>query len=164
MSRRILSALLIAILSFSLCACNPQQASNENEVEITFVNNCGDDIYGIQIEYLVDRQRIGGISASVDPDMTKPFEKNDKIYFGAPELDMAEDNSDIPFGMLVYIFLEDGHSVPIKFMLEWTAEYNKEYVFTLSGSEKSGYTIARAGTDFACTMTSWGELPAELLE
>lgn len=164
MSKRILAALLIAILAFSLCACNPQQTHNENEVKISFVNNSGDDIYGIQIEYLVDRQRIGGISASADPDMTKPFGKNEKIYFGVPELFVAEGNSDIPFGMLVYIFLEDGHSVPIKFMWEWTAEYNTEYTFEVSGTEETTFSITKVGNNFDCTVTSWDDLPKELIE
>lgn len=164
MSKRILSVLLIAILTFTLCACNQQQTNSENEVKISFVNNSGDDIYAIQIEYLVDRQRIGVISASADPDMTKPLGKNEKIYFGVPELSVAEEDSDIPFGMLVYIFLEDGHSVPIKYMWEWTAEYKTEYTFEVSGAEETTFSITKVGNNFDCTVTSWDDLPKELIE
>ncbi len=156
--------LLVAIMILSSACSSSHRNLPENQVNISFVNEATDSVYGIQIEYLIDRVRIGGIGASRDSDMTVPFERNEKIYCGIPEKMVLEGAETIPFGMLVYVTVEDQHSVPVKFMCEWTAEYNSEYIFILGGSEKDGYTITRTGRDFSCTMTSWDELPSELLE
>lgn len=156
--------LLVAIMISSTACSSPKRNQPEKQVKISFVNEATDSVYGIQVEYLVDRVRIGGMEASNDSEMTKPFERNEKIYCGIPEKMVLEGAETIPFGMLVYVTVEDQRSVPVKFMWEWTAEYSKEYTFTLSGFQKSGYTITRTGSDFSCTMTSWDELPSELLE
>ncbi len=156
--------LLVAIMISSSACSSSQRNQPENQVKISFVNEAADSVYGIQIEYLVDRVRIGGMEASNDPEMTEPFERNEKIYCGIPEKMILEGAETIPFGMLVYVTVEDQRSVPVKFMWEWTAEYNSEYIFMLGGSEKDGYTITRTGRDFSCTMTSWDELPSKFLE
>lgn len=164
MRSRLLVVLLTVILVISLCACSIQEPPDETEVGITFLNNSSDDIYCIQIEYLVNRMRIGGISASADPGMTMPLKKDEKVYFGVSEQFIEEYESNIPFGMLVYVFPEEGNSVPIKFLWEWSADFNTEYNFSISGSEENGYAVNREGDAFMCTVTPWDELPAELLE
>ena len=163
--KRICAILLLVAIMISSTACSsPKRNQPENQVKISFVNEATDSVYGIHIEYLVDRVRIGGMEASNNPEMTEPFERNEKIYCGIPEKMVLEGAETIPFGMLVYVTVEDQRSVPVKFMWEWTAEYNSEYIFILGGSEKEGYTISNLGSGFACTVTSWDELPAELLE
>lgn len=156
--------LLVAIMILSSACSSSHRNLPENQVNISFVNEATDSVYGIQIEYLIDRVRIGGMEASYDPEKTHPFERNEKIYCGIPEKMVLEGAETIPFGMLAYVTVEDQRSVPVKFMWEWTAEYNSEYIFILGGSEQEGYTVASVGTDFACTVTSWDELPDELLE
>lgn len=163
--KRISAIFLLVAIMISTSACSSLRRNQpENQVKISFVNEATDSVYGLQIEYLVDRVRIGGIGASRDSDMTVPFERSEKIYCGIPEEMVSEGAETIPFGMLVYVIVEDQRSVPVKFMWEWTAEYNSEYIFILGGSEKEGYTISNSGSGFACTVTSWDELPAELLE
>lgn len=164
MIKRIFAVLLSTIMIVSLCACVQKSADENKEVTVSFVNNSDDDVYAIQLEYLVDRQRIGGVSASADPNMTKPFEKGEKVYFGIPKLSAVSEKSCIQFGMLVYVFLEEVQSVPIKFMWEWTARYETEYTFELGGFEETTFTVNKVGNDFNCTVTPWDELPKELLE
>ncbi len=161
-----ISAILLLVAIMILCSACSSSHRNlpENQVKISFVNEATDSVYGMHIEYLIDRVRIGGMEASNDPEMTQPFERNEKIYCGIPEKMVLEGAETIPFGMLVYITVEDQRSVPVKFMWEWTAEYNLEYIFILGGSEKEGYTISNSGSGFACTVSSWDELPDELLE
>lgn len=163
MKRRMQLVLITVVLLFSLSACN-QQPSKDNEVTVSIVNNSKDEIYGIRIEYFVDRQWLGGILASADPDMTKPFEKSEKMYFGVPKLNENESSSDIPFGMLVYVYLEDSRNVPIQFMWEWSAEYNTEYTFEVSGTEETVFSLNKIGNGFECTVTSWDDLPKEFIE
>ncbi|MBO5015127.1 MAG: hypothetical protein J6C92_04865 [Bacteroidaceae bacterium] len=163
--KRISAILLLIAIMISTSSCSSLRRNQpENQVKISFVNEAADSVYGIQIEYLIDRVRIGGMEASNDPEMTEPFERNEKIYCGIPEKMVLEGAETIPFGLLVYVTVEDQRSVPLKFMWEWTAEYNSEYIFILGGSEKDGYTVSSSGSGFACTVTSWDKLPAELLE
>ncbi len=96
--------------------------------------------------------------------MTKVFKHGDKIYCGVPEKIALEGADEVPFGLLVYVILEDQREVAVKFMWEWTAEYNKEYAFSLIGSEDKGYTITQIGKDFDCKVTPWESLLDEPLE
>ena len=163
MRKRILAALLAAVLIFSLSACN-QKETVANEITVSVVNQCDAEIYGVRIEYFVDRQWLGGILASADPDMTKPFDKGDKMYFGVPKLDVQESSSDVPFGMLVYVYLEDERSIPIRFFWEWSAEYDAEYAFEISGTEETGFSLERIGNGFEVQITSWDDLPEDFFE
>ena len=66
------------------------------------------------------------MEASNDPEMTEPFERNEKIYCGIPEMMVLEGDETLLFGMLVYITVEDQRLVPTKKALPKIFLHKKE--------------------------------------
>ena len=66
--------------------------------------------------------------------------------------------------MLEYVYVEGQRAVSVRFLWEWTAAYNTEYVFSLGGSEEEWYSIVKNGGTFDCVVIPWSELPSENIE
>ena len=153
----------IALLSMLLCitAC---QTKPQTEVTTDVVISLeSDGVYGIVIEYSVDRTRLGGQMASCDPEMTKPLPKEEHTIkfaeqgFGEPyTLDSGK------FGVLVVVVLENGEEIPLQYLWEWDAAYGEQYHFTLTGDKENGFVLT-ASDDVDCTITPWAELPSDFL-
>lgn len=153
----------IALLSMLLCitACNNKpQAEVTTDVVISLES---DGVYGIVIEYSIDRTRLGGQIASCDPEMTKPLPKEEHtIKFaeqGFGELYTLDNGK---FGILVVVVLENGKEIPLQYLWEWDAVYGEKYHFTLTGNKENGFVFTRTD-DVDCTITPWDELPSDFL-
>ena len=102
-------------------------------------------MYGIVIEYSVDRPSVCGQMASFDPEMKKPLPKEEHVIkfaeqgFGKPyTLDRGK------FGILAVVVLENSEEIPLQYLWEWNAAYGKQYHFTLSGDKGMDWSTVHA--------------------
>ena len=108
--KKTLCVLSIFLMLTSLFACSNKKGTEKTTDVVISLES--DGVYGIVIEYSVDRTRLGGQMASCDPEMTKPLPKEEHTIkfaeqgFGEPyTLDSGK------FGILVVVVLENGEEV-----------------------------------------------------
>ena len=159
--KKTLCILSIFLMLTSLFACSNTKGTEKTTDVVISLESEG--VYGIVIEYSVDRTRLGGQMASCDPEMTKPLPKEEHTIkfaeqgFGEPyTLDSGK------FGILVVVVLENGKEVPLQYLWEWNAAYGEQYHFTLSGNKDNGFVLTPSD-DVDCTITPWDELPSDFL-
>lgn len=159
--KKTLCILSIFLMLTSLFACSNAKGTEKTTDVVISLESEG--VYGIVIEYSVDRTRLGGQMASRDPEMTKPLPKEEHTIkfaeqgFGEPyTLDSGK------FGILVVVVLENGEEVPLQYLWEWDAAYGEQYHFTLTGDKENGFVLT-ASDDVDCMITPWDELPSEFL-
>lgn len=158
--KRIVGLLVATILIMSICGCSNKNMDRTTDVVISLES---DGIYGIVIEYSVERTRLGGQMASCDPEMTKALPKEQHTIkfaeqgFGDPyTLDSGK------FGILVVVVIENGEEIPLQYLWEWNAAYGEQYHFTLSGDKENGFVLTPSN-EVDCMITPWDELPNEFL-
>ncbi len=159
--KKTVAILLFIIILMAVTACNTKpQAEVTTDIVISLES---EGVYGIVIEYSIDRTRLGGQMASRDPEMTKPLPKEEHTIkfaeqgFGEPyTLDSGK------FGILVVVVLENGEEIPLQYLWEWDAAYGEQYHFTLTGDKENGFVLT-ASDDVDCTITPWDELPSDFL-
>lgn len=156
----IIGLIVTAVLFLSVCGCGDKNTERTTDVVISLES---DGVYGIVIEYSIDRTRLGGQMVSTDPEMSKPLPKVEHTIkfaeqgFGEPyTLDSEK------FGILVFVVLETGEEIPLPYLWEWNAAYGEQYHFTLSGNNENRYTLTPTD-DIDYTTTPWDELPNEFL-
>lgn len=159
--KKIIAIWLVVILLISVSACSTkQQAEVTTDIVISLES---EGVYGIVIEYSIDRTRLGGQMTSLDPEMTKPMPKEEHaIKFAEQGFSDPYTLNSGKFGILVVVVLENGEEVPLQYLWEWDAAYGEKYHFTLSGNKEDGFTFASAD-DVGYTITPWDELPSEFL-
>lgn len=124
-----------------------------------------DGIYGLLFEYSVDRTRLGGQILSVDPDMTVPLPQDkSRVAFSERGFRTPYELENGTFGILVWVILENGESVPLEYLWEWNATYDEEYSFSLSGDKNNGFTFTPTDESIKYTITTWSELPSDFLK
>lgn len=139
------------------------QNRNSRSISAVFELDCKEDIHGVTFEYCLDRQPLGGQSISRDPDMSQPLERGILHYvrFDARDFPNPDAVSSGQFGVLVYVTLSDGRSIPIETLYEWNAQYGQQYIFTLSGNSTDGFTLEPMESYSSFTKTPASELPAD---
>ena len=159
--KKTLCVLSIFLMLTSLFACSNKKGTEKTTDVVISLES--DGVYGIVIEYSVNRTRLGGQMASCDLEMTKPLPKEEHTIkfaeqgFGEPyTLDSGK------FGILVVVVLENGEEVPLQYLWEWDAVYGEQYHFTLSGDKEGGF-ILTPSDDVDCTITPWDELPSDFI-
>ena len=158
--KRFISLALLLLMIISLYACGKQNTERTTDVVVSLGS---DGVYGIVIEYSVDRTRLGGQIASCDPEMTKPLPKEEHtIKFAEQGFGESYTLDSGKFGILVVVVLENGEEIPLQYLWEWNAAYGEQYHFTLSGDKESGFVLTPSD-DVDCTITPWDELPSEFL-
>ncbi len=157
-------AILMLILVF-LCSC--QQNGSNNSIKETIVvvtMDCSDIIYGVEFEYYIDRNSLGGQAVSRNLEMSEPLvDKTFRVRFDERGFSNPDDLQNGTFGIVVYVVLDSGASNAVRCLFEWKAEYGKEYHFVLSGNRESGFTFTPAESDTKYTVTPFSELPEELV-
>ena len=158
--KRIVGLIVATVLILSMCGCSNKNTERTTDVVISLES---DGVYGIVIEYSVDRTRLVGQMASCDPEMINPLPKEEHTIkfaeqgFGEPyTLDSGK------FGILIVVVLENGEEIPLQYLWEWNAAYGEQYHFTLSGDKESSFVLT-ASDDVDCTITPWDKLPSEFL-
>ena len=107
--KRIVGLIVATVLILSMCGCSNKNTERTTDVVISLES---DGVYGIVIEYSVDRTRLVGQMASCDPEMINPLPKEEHTIkfaeqgFGEP---YTLDNG--KFGILVVVVLENGEEV-----------------------------------------------------
>lgn len=159
--KSIISLPLLLLMIISLCACGTKKESERTTDVVISLES--DGVYGIVIEYSIDRTRLGGQMASIDPEMTKPLPKEEHtIKFAEQGFGESYTLNSGKFGILVAVVLEDGEEVPLQYLWEWNAAYGERYHFTLAGNKENGF-ILTPSDDVDCMITPWDELPSEFL-
>ena len=126
--------LLLAMTLLMLCLCSCPSSNTEklnNEVVLSFVNQCNTAIYGLHVEYYIEDEAVGGQLVSVNSDMDTPFQKDQTINMYLIQKDFPE-NADLDnFGMLVLIVLENKSEAGVGNKISLPVEFGKNYQFLL---------------------------------
>ncbi len=139
------------------------QNRNSRSISAVFELDCKEDIYSVTFEYCLDRQLLGGQSISQGPDMSQPLDRDILHYvrFDARDFPNPDAVFSGQFGILVYVTLSDGKSIPIETLYEWNAQYGQQYIFTLSGNSTDGFTLEPMESYSSFTKTPASDLPAD---
>lgn len=163
MKRKCAACLLFFLLLFSFTACQSAENTQDaaQDVQIAIQNQCASDIYGITVEYSVNRTRLGGQSITKNPGTTRKLPSEEKLSFGFSEQDfpVSLTPADGPFGIFVTVLLKNGVEAPLSDFWEWTAVCGETYTFMLSGSPESGFTLTPQTDVPDCIVTPKSALP-----
>ncbi len=149
---------------FGLCGCqqnNPKENTKYTTIVMTI--DCSDDIYGIGFEYCMNRKMLGGQVLQSDPEMRLPLENKDfYICFDERGFSSPEQLQNGTFGIIVYLVLENNIEIPMEYLYEWSAEFGREYRFTLSGNLEGGFSFTPVASDTQYTVTPIDALPDDI--
>ena len=141
MKKAILSVVLI--LALMLCACHKEpQVQTLSGVKVIVHLECT-DVYGMEIEYCIDRKSLGVQGAAINPEMSIPINRGEALSFEFIEMDFssADDLENGMFGIMPEILLKDGESISAEYLWEWNAQFGEEYHFILRGSEDGTFSF-----------------------
>lgn len=134
---------IVMLLSAYVIAVSINSTKNEEYFTLKIENRCDEEIYGVGVEYYVERVHIGGVLNCSDRTGNAPL-RSGHIF-----CDMVQKNDfgeigysyERKFGMKAYIIMEDGSQRVVGDLFEWTPRYGEEYSFFLQGNETIGYTL-----------------------
>ena len=162
----LLSLLCLGLFLFA-CGREPAETEDPAETEEGFAVSVEIDagrVCGVQLDYCLSRRLMGGQLVSAAPGPAEPLGREEVVLLFSRR-DLGEDVSlaEETFGAFFSVILEDGEKVPLPSLWEWSPVWGGRYRFTLSGAGEEGFylTAEEGETDYA--VTSWADLPVELL-
>lgn len=147
------------LIMLALCGCqveDKKQIEPVEQVDVSVLIDSG-DVYGVSVEYCVERKALGGQACSRDPARTRTFAKGEEIGFRFLKQDFQEiEYAGKTFGLIFSVLTEGEGSSPIDILWEWPVQAGGKYVFELTGSREAGYALI---PEFECVRTPLSELP-----
>ena len=135
-----LALLLLLAVLVSGTACR-RAAQEERGVRLWVRVACNTPVYGIHIEYEVDRASVGGMGVSVDPGMSRAIPDGDTVSLDIPARALPEGSEHVTLCLQVFVITADGTENPLPYLLEWSTERELSYRFTLFGDARSGFEM-----------------------
>lgn len=125
-----------------------EQAENSEYTSVICQIDCEESIYGIHLEYFLDRQPQGGMSI-VNASTDSPLAQGERLHAQFEERDFPSPEAlgEQTFGIMAFVVLENGSELPVDCFWEWNAECGSEYLFMLSGNSRDGFTLAPAESE-----------------
>ncbi len=128
------------------------------------IENRADGVYGIGMEYSVDRLLLGAQECLSDPAMKRAMGKGEAADFRFEPQDFPEDcgPDDGTFGMAAWVIGADGEEILLNSFVEWEAAWDGTYSFILTGNAQDGYELAPE-KDEGYTVTPVDKLPEDAI-
>lgn len=135
--KKFLTVLLAAVMIFSFCGCRAKPDNNTFYLNIT--NNTDSKLLGCHLEYAIGGKPLGS---------GKLVNANEKYLAKGETITQAFDAKDFPDGADISAFsfqcnviLGENKESACQSTVNVKAVYGNEYSYSLTGSEKSGFTL-----------------------
>ena len=140
------AAALLLLLAFlvSGTACH-RTVQEELGVRIWIRIACNTPVYGVHVEYEVDRVSVGEMGVSVDAGMSRAIPDGDTVNLDIPARALPEGSEPVTLCLQVFAITADGTENPLPYLLEWSAARETAYRFTLFGDASSGFEMEADG-------------------
>lgn len=130
--KKLLLLLAMTLLMLCLCSCPSSNAEqHNNEVVISFVNQCNTAIYGLHVEYYIEDKAIGGQLVSLNPNLDTPFQKGETISIYLIQKDFPKNADLYNFAMEVFVVLENKSEMKVDDRISLPVEFGKNYQLLL---------------------------------
>lgn len=109
-------------------------------------------VYGLEMEYAIARDFLGGQSVVSAWDPDEPLPPGECVHFNfehRQEIPMEDSLEAGAFGMVLSVCTADGASVQLPCLYEWQSGWDRTYPFVLTGSPAKGFTLTPAFGDCA---------------
>lgn len=137
--KKFLTVLLAAVMIFSFCGCNAKPDNKTFYLNIT--NNTDEKISGLQLDYLIGGKPLG--SGKLVNSKEKYIAKGETITQSFNAKDFPDGADISAFNYYCDVILGDNKESACKDAVKVAAVYGKEYSYSLTGSEKSGFTLTK---------------------
>lgn len=149
-------AILITLALYGCQVEDKKQIEPLPQVDVSVLIDSA-DVYGVSVEYCVERRALGGQACSPDPMRTRPFARDEEISFEFAQYDFQDaDYENGTFGLIFSVLLPGEGSEEIEVLWEWRAVKGEKYSFVLTGSREKGYSVR---AEFEADRTELNDLP-----